>query len=157
MSKPTYSNYFHSNKTCGARRKIFRPILFIFRNAFSLKTFVAVTWIEIFVSISFCRRSSRFRTGNLFLSGCTCALQPSHALPLLRLGNGRAHAYGAKLLRSWVWFPPGASLFSSLSIPQFWVLNQVPLRWASLLISSCSLGRNKRNKHIYCKTLPYVS
>ena len=34
------------------------------------------------------------------------------------LGSGRAHACGAKLSRSWVLFPPGARLFSSLSIPQ---------------------------------------
>ena len=40
----------------------------------------------------------------------------------------------AKLLRWWVWFPPGPGLFSSLSIPQLCVLNQVLRGRETLLI-----------------------
>ena len=51
------------------------------------------------------------------------------------LHSGRAHACAAKILRSWVQFQ--LSVLSSLSIPQYCVLNQVPQGGAALPCNGC--------------------
>ena len=68
--------------------------------------------------------------------------------------SSRAHACGAKLLRSWVRFPPGAELFSSsiLSNVSFHrSLKEVYLNCFSYLknnnVQLFSLGRNRLKRH----------
>ena len=74
------------------------------------------------------------------------------------LGSGRAHAYRAKLSRSWVLFPPGAGLFSSLSILQSLIrsLKKVQHYWFSFTKYRC-LGRNKHHMHRFAQKYIFLA
>ena len=70
------------------------------------------------------------------------------------LHSSRAHAWGTKLLRLWVRFPPGAGLFLLFLSPSSASLNRSLKEVQHYLISfttiddkRCSLGQKKHNMH----------
>ena len=79
------------------------------------------------------------------------------------LHSSRAHAWGTKLLRLWVRFPPGAGLFLLFLSPSSASLNRTLKEVQHCLLSFtkiddklCSLGQNKHNMHKFGKKCSYV-